>query len=578
MRPGIAPPLPSEENPILSAMKKAVRRRDLGVDIYKIPGDVDDSTKKSYEKAVWEANELMLTKPSWCYKKFSIYYDKEGDYGGHLQKPKDLVERIIWYRVNPWKFAHQVIGTEILSRTASAGKPFLKFTWFQKEYLRDLCDPRAKAIHARCNRGGAKTLLASLSLVILAYCIPRYKMAILSGSEEQSLAAYGYVTTFLEASDLKELLVEGTMLRTRTLLKGGGWIKVLPASEKTVRGLRPDLVYLDECCQAEPPIIIAALGCNVHSAQPKTVLTSTPDKLFHPFREIDLDVDGKGADFIRHHWTCYDCPWIDASMIEERKRIMDKNSFRIEMMGEYGVASGTVYDPDTIEFAVKLGLTPYNDMHDNPWIGATMGVDWGWNHPTVCTITQVDPVNMVCWVTRVEGYRYRTTEDMITDMTRLACEYGVTRIYCDSSHPANVRSFKNRVRDFSIPVSSVPFNKYKDQMISNSRNLLEKQRVGICQGRYNSVLAEQLSAYHFREGKDDIEKKEDDYVDSFNLSIMAMIKEMGMEFLLSKDDIDPKSLRQRQERDVTKMRTMLVYEGSTSDEYYHSGFERGGLY
>lgn len=527
-------PIDRDDNPLVSSLKENVRKRQMGSIRRDIPEEIyTDEAKEFYEHAVWTANDAFLDKPDWCYERYGIKFSKDGDIGGMMNAPKPLWERIIWFRVNPWRWAHQVIGNHILSRTASAGKPFRSFSWFQKAFLRDICDPRATSVHARCNRGGSKTMLASLGVTGLSYFIPRYKQAILAGSEEQAGQAYSYFVTFMEGSSLSELLLDGPPLRKRTTIKGGGYVKILTASEKTVRSGRHDLLYFDETCQAEPDIIDAGLGCNVHSPQPKTLMTSTPDKIFHPFYEIDVDREGKGADFKFHHWTCYDCPWISAEEIERKKRLYDTNRFRIEMLGEYGSATGSVFDVDLLEQSFAKGANMYVPTQTNPWLASGMGIDWGWNHPTVCTIAKVDPIEYRIWITLARPFRFKTIDTIANEVKVDVATHAVKRVCCDAENPGYIRQLKNELRAFMIPVQAIPFNKYKDQMLTNFRKLLEDGRL-IIDTRLRQTK-EQLLAYHFMKDQDRPEKKEDDFVDSAILAVHSIIEQLGMEFLTSVD-------------------------------------------
>jgi hypothetical protein len=89
--------------------------------------------------------------------------------------------------------------------------------------------------------------------------MPRIRVMIVSGSQEQSDNLYKYFKD-LATGSAYERLVKESMYKTKTYTIAGGWIQAFPASHKKVHGPRPDVVIVDEACFVPGTKILTDIG------------------------------------------------------------------------------------------------------------------------------------------------------------------------------------------------------------------------------------------------------------------------------------------------------------------------------
>lgn len=448
-----------------------------------------------------------------------------------------LEDKYLYWRANPWLAAWDLIGDESLKHMQAANAPeFKEFTPKQKKFMRDFMDPRRTKLAIRCNRGGAKTNIIAICIALLEWFVPKEKVTINSGSMEQSQAMYRFFKTAVSSGILKRMVV-GTPLRTKTQFLHGGVVEALAASDTQSRSKRPDTLIYDEAVLVNQHNIFDALGGVWTSQDLKIVFSSTPNKMNHMFYRIqqgccDIDDKDPAKDYLSksgyhvHHWTCYDCPWIPERNIKEAEEAYDRNMFRIEMLGEFGSASGTVFDAETIALAIRDSM-PEILMKDPKAVlkELAFGVDWGFSHPGVVTVGGVDEkgvLHIIYSISR-KGLAREWIDKYIPN---LAGKYDPYVMYLDAENAGENKDLADKLPD--IGTRRISFAKYKGRMISALRSRLEKGTIVIYRGiGDNDKCLEQLYAYEWMENEEGIvtekpEKGNDDSVDSLMLCVFAL--------------------------------------------------------
>lgn len=432
-------------------------------------------------------------------------------------KIKTLYDRIFFYRANPWKFAEEILSRKVLNITTPAGTSFLQFTPKQKEYLRDLVDPNVPLMIMCCNRGGSKTWLNALGIAVIEYCIPKIKATIIGGSKEQSLNLYNFFSIFVRESQLK-YIVKGDILQTHTNFVHGGWVKALAASERSVRGPRPDFLFLDEVCEMESNLLVAALPQVLTASKMKVAMSSTPHKLYHRFRDIWIEYQKYG--YKRYHWNAYECPWISEQNINMMKDMYDSNEFRIEVLGEFGSSTGVVFSSESVEYAIWSKPIP----SDLALSDHSHGIDWGYKHPTTSIISGIHIGPCPCgkgddhvWIVDSSGWS-RPDEDQLYSLLYDRSKKYDTQTFTDSSHIFQNNKLRSILNEIGLTLHPLTFKKYKDRLISNARNILEKRRIHILKTECHELI-NQLLQYSYMDSSEQPRKENDDYVDGFILSM-----------------------------------------------------------
>ncbi len=283
-------------------------------------------------------------------------------------------------------------------------------------------------------------------------------------------------------------------------------------SGNSVRGPRADMLIIDEACQADSDIINSAMPQAITATDLKIVMMSTPDVLSHMF--IDWWNKASQMGFKQYHWDAYECPWIPDSNIKIFKNeLYDTNKFRIEMLGLPGSYSGTVFDREDIDAAIVDELP-----EDLKLIEFSNGVDWGFKHPTVCSMSGIDE-NEVSWTIFSKDYK-RAKEPFLYEYMAEDCKEYTARSYCDASHPFNINTFKDYCRPYGLSVTTIPFNKFKMMMITNMNSKLEHRKLKIYRmGKGCEKLLDQMYKYSYMEKSEKPQKGDDDHVDSEMLSL-----------------------------------------------------------
>ena len=131
--------------------------------------------------------------------------------------------------------------------------------------------------------------------------------------------------------------------------------------------------------------------------------------------------------------TTYRCnEWLDDAdrAIFEKMKINNPRRFRIEGDGEWGLATGLIYEN------VEYEDFDIDEVKKIPGIVSCFGLDFGYTDPNAFTCSMVDNTNMIIYVFD-EWYRTGVTNKIIADVIKEK-GYGGQRIICDSAEPKSI--------------------------------------------------------------------------------------------------------------------------------------------
>ncbi len=134
----------------------------------------------------------------------------------------------------------------------------------------------------------------------------------------------------------------------------------------------------------------------------------------------------------------------DIAVFEEMKE-KNPRRYKIEGMGDWGIAEGLVYNNwEELEFDVDV-LRQETDRYDNPIYQEIYGLDWGFsNDPTAMICSLVNEKTKEIFIFD-EIYGYRMTNQQIAQAIKTK-GYGKCLIIADSSEPKSIEE----VRQFGI--------------------------------------------------------------------------------------------------------------------------------
>lgn len=452
----------------------------------------------------------------------------------------------------PWEFAFDVIGRDALDTAAEFGgaqEPVQPFAKEQRDYLAAFCELSTMKVLLSSGRGGTKTFLTAVGLATLAYCIPRFTATVLSGSLEQAKYLYAYWERFC-GSDKFGLCIKGQSLRTLTNLENGGWVRVLTASERQVKGIHPQMLVIDEACAVGVDILDLAMGQRLGGSRGLVRALSTPDKFFHPFvQEWMFQAEARGwqpfnwgmRKFLPDGSWEPTFPWVTRATIEDLLANQDSAWVLVHVDGQPGAPSGTVFKYEDIQEAKIESLEADPLYNEEAVVSTKMGLDWGFVHPSVIVISErlvpnpglVEELGLtvpkeLTYIVHVEAWTGKSGDFVrgrvgtLLDDEKLAGD-----ILADSSHPTENEALRQLAFRKHHRAIAVNFGTTKTAMVGNLNLLFETKAIRI--PRKFVELLEQLSNYKWEEKKDPRtgekvavekpQKGDDDYVDAAMLSV-----------------------------------------------------------
>lgn len=382
---------------------------------------------------------------------------------------------------------------------------------YQADFLKKMEDLKNGYAIISAGRGTGKTECLAVLALWYVYVLPittpgvPMKVVVLAGSEKQARICYGYIMSYIAKIPFLQQALATEPTKEEIVFNDGSWIRPLTASEKSVRGPHPDLLVVDEACQADEDLLTAAMPMIGTSAYPRLILSSTPDKFFSLFVNI-YTKDKDFPQFLRFNWSAEDCPLVSKNFLSNQKNLVDQGNYMIEYQGIPYSFAGKVFPLEQLKECVKYrGLIEGNE----PRYG---GVDWGhYPAPTVLIIVERElgkNGELGFRVLHTETYLNQNFEQVLDKIQLVATSYQLSNIYADSNDIGENQRLASR----GLPVLPIKFKNEKPAMISNLRALVENERLKI-DGEKDYPLVAQMRDYRYDS------KKGDDYVDALMLAV-----------------------------------------------------------
>lgn len=382
---------------------------------------------------------------------------------------------------------------------------------YQADFLKKMQNLNNRYAVISAGRGTGKTECLAVLALWYVYVLPittpgiPMKVVILAGSEKQARICYGYIMGYIAKIPFLQNGLARDPTKEEIEFIDGSWIRPLTASEKSVRGPHPDLLVVDEACQADDDLLTAAMPMIGTSRFPRLILSSTPDKFFSLFVNI-FSKDKDFPQFLRFNWSAENCPIVSKQFLKNQQKLIDRGNYMIEYLGIPYSFAGKVFPLEQLKNCVKhRGLVDSNGSK-------YAGVDWGhYPAPTVIVIVERidDKKGQIKWkVLHAEPFLKQNFEHVLDKIELIARSYQVSSLYTDSNDIGENQRLSGR----GLPVLPVKFKSQKAAMISNLRALVENELVMI-DGAKDYPLVAQMRDYRYDS------KKGDDYVDALMLAV-----------------------------------------------------------
>ena len=183
-----------------------------------------------------------------------------------------------------------------------------------RDLVIDVCTLEVRSAVAVANRGGGKSQGVSF-IEFFLFSVLDFDALNLGGSELQADQVYQYLQSYYESDPYWKTILKGEPMRERTESQFHAWIRVLTASQKSVRsphagGKKKDgryhggLLVIDEEAEAAPEIVAAALP-TINTARPSVnVRCSTFHNAEGSFKEVVDNHAEMGYEL--YQWNIFD--------------------------------------------------------------------------------------------------------------------------------------------------------------------------------------------------------------------------------------------------------------------------------
>lgn len=182
-----------------------------------------------------------------------------------------------------------------------------------RDLVLDVCTLDITNAVAVANRGGGKSMGVSF-IEFFLWLLKDFDALNLGGSELQADQVYRYLLNYLEDDPFWKTLVRGDAMKERTYSVEDAWVRVLTASQKSVRSphaggfrkgkLRGGILVIDEEAETDADIVNASLS-TINTAVPSVnVRCSTFHNIEGSFAEVVDNHEEMGYSIYR--WDIFD--------------------------------------------------------------------------------------------------------------------------------------------------------------------------------------------------------------------------------------------------------------------------------
>ncbi|HUV38353.1 MAG TPA: hypothetical protein VMY39_02010 [Planctomycetota bacterium] len=313
-------------------------------------------------------------------------------------------------------------------------------------------------------RGGSKTMLGAALTVLESWFHPGLETCILGGSLAQSRYMYEYVKRFLHGAHFEDETEKITA--SRATLINGSRITILPASERTVRGVHVPRLRLDEVEEFRDDVFEAAklIPQSADGVPARLDVISTLHRPYGIMSDLVGDPADKGLRLFK--WclweviepcgddrSCSRCVLSDDCQEKAKradgyytiddaiakKRLVSDEAWQSEMLCRRPSREGLFYkqyDEDMHVASEPIPLDPMKELYRT--------FDWGVNGPTVCLWVQLDGDGRV-WVIDELYQSGIAVSDMAGGVLKYEAMRGyrnVIRSYCDPTGASYMLEFQ----------------------------------------------------------------------------------------------------------------------------------------
>jgi len=326
-----------------------------------------------------------------------------------------------------------------------------------------------------------------------AFCNPGVTVLIASPSLRQSMIMFDRILGFIHQGSV---LSEGVARKTRTVVQllNGSQIIALPCSENLLRGYSCHLAILDEAAFMPEDVITQVVFPMLSATDGSAIFLSTPWGRDHFFYRAFMD-----PDYSVHHVKSTECPLIKGEFLEEQRRNMSEEAFRMEYLAEFVEAATCFFPQDLIRSCVDPELEFISSLEDEVPEGEYYaGVDFGKleDHSVVAILRREGDLLKHVYLHEFPlGMQY---SNVIGHVVRADQGFGFRKVFADTTGVGEPVIEELRAQGVQNVEGVVFTVKVKEELLTCLKLAMEQRRLKM---PYHRRLCEQINEQQYEYSK-----------------------------------------------------------------------------
>ena len=325
-----------------------------------------------------------------------------------------------------------------------------------------------------------------LGLVYSYYHKKKYDVVIVAGSAEQSRSLYEYSAVPLKENEIFKEVIDGEVLKTITRFKTKSVVRALPLSLKAIQGKHVPAVIIDEAALVDDFTINDTYRIVGGFKDSVIILSGTPMEYTSKFVEMWLDKKTYPDYFdlppekrtpttwARFSWSAMDCPRFTEEEIEEARRNLSEEQFRIFWEGVPYPVTNTVVPIDDIR-KCSIGIHKFDYDPKNRTGKIIFGIDYGFRDLSVIVVAnKIDDRYRILDVIEWNRTKYDNIQDWIE---AYAMKYRPDYVFVDLNPKGESQRTVDRLRMRGIMTEAVDLARELGSLQVRMRTLFEKEKI-----------------------------------------------------------------------------------------------------
>ncbi len=361
-------------------------------------------------------------------------------------------------------------------------------------YQRKLLLDESPRIVSCMGRQTGKTTTIAVKAIHFAYVNDDVTVLITSPSLRQSMIMFDRILSFIYDNPY---LPRSVVRKTRTViqLSTGSQIVALPCSENFLRGYTASLCIMDEAAFMPEEVITQVIFPMLSTTDGKAIFLSTPWGRDHFFYRAFMD-----PNYSVHRVKSSECPLIKPEFLEEMRRTMTEQAYRMEYEAEFVEASSSYFPQDLIRGCVDPKLEFMSDLETGVRIRGGEyygGVDFG-KLEDYSVVTALKREGDLLKLVYLNDFPINTPySNVIGHLVRANQRFRFRKVQVDQTGVGE--PVLEELRAQGVPAEGLTFTiKTKEELLSCLKIAMEQKRLKM---PYNRRLCEQINEQQYAYSK-----------------------------------------------------------------------------